>query len=167
VGTKAPRDERSASVAVNPFELTVEDVPDPEHVGQLVAGLTAYNTSQAGPSNHRPLAVFLRVNGQIAGGADGYTHWQWLFVSHLWVDGTLRGNGAGRQVLAMMEDAARGRGARPPGSIRTASRLAAFIRVSVISSSGNCAIIRPATPGTFSGSPWTARGHPLLPHPVI
>lgn len=99
-------------MAVDPFELTVEDVPDPEHVGELVAGLAAYNTSQAGPSQHRPLAVFLRVNGQIAGGADGYTHWQWLFVSHLWVDGSLRGQGAGRQLLAMMEDAARGRGCR-------------------------------------------------------
>jgi GNAT superfamily N-acetyltransferase len=97
-------------VAADPFELTVEDVPDPEHVGQLVAGLTAYNTSQAGPANHRPLAVFLHVNDRIAGGADGYTHWRWLFVSHLWVDGTRRGQGAGRQVLAMMEDAARGRG---------------------------------------------------------
>jgi GNAT superfamily N-acetyltransferase len=75
-----------------------------------VAGLTAFNTSQAGLSNHRPLAVFLRANGRIAGGADGYTHWRWLFVSHMWVDDALRGHGAGRQVLAMMEDAARDRG---------------------------------------------------------
>ena len=59
-------------MAVDPFELTVEDVPDPEHAGQLAAGLTAYNTSPAGPSNHQPLAVFLRVNGQMAGGADGW-----------------------------------------------------------------------------------------------
>jgi hypothetical protein len=35
VAAKAPPDERSASVAVDPFELTVEDVPDPEHVGGI------------------------------------------------------------------------------------------------------------------------------------
>jgi ribosomal protein S18 acetylase RimI-like enzyme len=102
--------ERSARVGVDPFELIVEDIPDPEHVRQVVAGLVAYNASQAGPSSHKPLGVFLRVHDRIVGGADGYTHWQWLYVSHLWVDDAVRQQGAGRQVMAMMEDAARDRG---------------------------------------------------------
>jgi ribosomal protein S18 acetylase RimI-like enzyme len=97
-------------VTADPFELIVEDDPDPEHVRQLVAGLVAYNRSQAEDSNHKPLGVFLRVNDQILGGAEGYTHWRWLYVSHLWVDDTVRRQGAGRQVMAMMEEAGRRRG---------------------------------------------------------
>lgn len=94
------------------FELIVEDDPDPEHVRQLVAGLVAYNRSRAEGPNRQSLGVFLRVRDRIVGGADGYTHWGWLYVSHLWVDETVRHHGAGRQVMAAMEEAARRRGCR-------------------------------------------------------
>ena len=146
-------------MSVDPFELTVEDVPDPEHIGQLVAGLTAYNTAQAGPSNHRPLAVFLRVNGQIAGGADGYTHWQWLFCQPSVGRRHPPGHGAGRQVLAMMEDAARGRGCRAAWLDTYSFQARGFYQGLGYQQFGELRDIRPATPGTFSGSPWTARGH--------
>jgi len=87
----------------DPFELLVEEEPDPEHVCQLVDGLVAYNRSRAEAPDRQPLGVFLRVRDQILGGANGYTHWRWLYVSHLWIDGTHRRQGAGRQVMAMMD----------------------------------------------------------------
>jgi ribosomal protein S18 acetylase RimI-like enzyme len=99
-------------VTAESYQLIVEDDPDPDHVRQLVAGLVAYNKSRAGGSDHRPLGVFLRVNGQIIGGATGYTHWQWLYVSHLWLDESARRRGTGRQVMEAMEEAGRGRGCR-------------------------------------------------------
>lgn len=99
-------------MTADPFELIVEDDPDPEHVRQVVAGLAAYNASHVEASNHKPLGVFLRRDDQILGGAVGNTHWRWLYVSYLWVDDTVRRQGTGRQVMAMMEEAARRRGCR-------------------------------------------------------
>jgi ribosomal protein S18 acetylase RimI-like enzyme len=40
----------------------------------------------------------------------GYTHWEWLFVSHLWVDERLRGQGWGGRLMARIEEAAVRRG---------------------------------------------------------
>jgi ribosomal protein S18 acetylase RimI-like enzyme len=99
-------------VTAESYDLIVEDDPDPEHVRQLVAGLVAYNRSRVEGSNHQPLGVFLRAGDQILGGADGYTHWRWLFVSHLWVDDAVRHEGAGRRVMEAMEEAGRRRGCR-------------------------------------------------------
>lgn len=94
----------------DPFELIVEDDPNPEHVQVLAAGLVAYNTSQVDPDRPEPLAVFLRGHGQILGGAEGHTHWRWLQVNRLWVDDTVRRHGAARQVMTTIEQAARRRG---------------------------------------------------------
>ena len=79
---------------------------------QLVAGLVTYNDGRAEAENHHPLGVFVRRESEILGGVDGYTHWQWLFVSHLWVQDVLRGHGVGRRLMAMIEDEARVRGCR-------------------------------------------------------
>jgi GNAT superfamily N-acetyltransferase len=92
------------------FEVTVEDIPDPAHISRLVQGLTAHNETRAEPQNRQPVGVFLRHAGEIVGGADGYTHWHWLFVSHLWVDEALRHHGAGRHVMNAIEGVGRKRG---------------------------------------------------------
>ncbi len=99
-------------MTADPFELIVEDDPDPGHVCALAAGLVAYNRSHVDRDRPEPLGVFLRAYGQILGGAEGATHWRWLYVKRLWVDDTVRRQGAGRQVMAMMEEAARRRGCR-------------------------------------------------------
>ena len=93
-----------------PIEIMVEHAPDPDHVQKLVAGLMAFNRTRAETEDRQPLGVFLRMGREILGGADGYTHWHWLYVSHLWVDESLRHQGAGRKVMAAFEDAGRGRG---------------------------------------------------------
>lgn len=94
----------------DPVELIIEDDPAPEHVQALTDGLVAYNSAQVDADRPEPLAVFLRVHGQILAGAEGHTHWRWLRVNRLWVDGTVRRQGAGRQVMTRMEEAARRRG---------------------------------------------------------
>ncbi len=94
------------------FEVIVEDDPDADHVRQLVAGLVAFNASSAVAEDRRPLAVFLREGSRIVGGANGYTRWQWLYVSHLWIDDALRGRGVGRQVMHAIEEEGRRRGCR-------------------------------------------------------
>jgi GNAT superfamily N-acetyltransferase len=59
------------------------------------------------------LVLLLRdADGTIRGGLLGYTHWNWLFVSHLWVHEPLRGRGLGRELLGRAEAEAAARGCR-------------------------------------------------------
>ena len=46
------------------------------------------------------------------GGLHGYTHWGWLFISHLWVAEALRGQGYGTELVARAEHEAARRGCR-------------------------------------------------------
>jgi len=93
------------------LDLLVQDDPDPHFRTAVMKSLVEYNGEQASPENHRPLAVFGRLAGETVGGAIGYTHWSWLFVSHLWVREDRRGSGLGRVLLERIEQEARSRGA--------------------------------------------------------
>jgi len=89
------------------LSLTIEQSPEPADVQTVIRNLVAYNTSRAEPEGHQPLAVFVRDgSGAVLGGAFGYTHWGWLFVSHLWVGEDLRGQGWGSRLMASLEAAA-------------------------------------------------------------
>jgi ribosomal protein S18 acetylase RimI-like enzyme len=65
----------------------------------VVQALVGYNNAQATPATHRDLTVFSRHNGEVVGGLLGYTHWNWLFVTHLWVADTFRRRGLGRSLM--------------------------------------------------------------------
>ena len=95
----------------NPIAYVVQDDPDPGLRTALINSLVEYNGQQVPPENHRPLAVFARNGEDIIGGAIGYTHWNWLFVSHLWVHGDYRGSGIGGRLMGRIEHEAQGRGA--------------------------------------------------------
>lgn len=98
-------------ISVAPNLETFED-PDPEAVQRLVRRLVDWNSGVAPPEDHRKLAVFATDGGDLVGGASGYTHWSWLFVSHLWVADHLRGDGLGSRLMHEIEAAALRRGAR-------------------------------------------------------
>ena len=90
------------------YRLTVEDEPAEADVEVLPHALEAYNESQW-PQHPpwRPLAIFLRKEGQIAAGLAGETYCGWLFVRYLWVSDELRGRGVGRELMARAEARAR------------------------------------------------------------
>ncbi|WP_257459643.1 GNAT family N-acetyltransferase [Archangium lipolyticum] len=93
------------------LKVTVEQEPLPEETRAVVRNLVAYNRTRAPPEDWKPLAVLLRTqDGTVCGGAEGFTHWGWLFVSHLWVGEHLRGQGWGRRLMACIEEAAVARG---------------------------------------------------------
>ena len=99
------------SKPADPVEYVVQANPDPEFRKHVVRSLVEYNGRVSSPENDRPLAVFAQRGGIVIGGAVGYTHWNWLFVSHLWVRDEDRGGGVGRTLLCRIEDEARARGA--------------------------------------------------------
>ncbi|MGO7959140.1 GNAT family N-acetyltransferase [Rhizobium leguminosarum] len=93
------------------FELTAS--PSPEELAAITNALSAFNTSDVGPSDRRPLAVLIRdTDGKVTGGLSGFTAWGWLFTQMLYIPDTLRGTGMAGDILAKAEEEARARGCR-------------------------------------------------------
>jgi ribosomal protein S18 acetylase RimI-like enzyme len=92
------------------LSFSIENDPKAEHSEQVLAGLVASNGSRLETEDRRPLGVFVQEADEIVGGVDGYTHWHWLYVSHLWVRDDLRHGGIGRRLMELMEGEALRRG---------------------------------------------------------
>ncbi|MDB5968836.1 MAG: putative acetyltransferase, family [Hydrocarboniphaga sp.] len=93
------------------YSLAVTDVADEDIRKAIVAPLVAYNESQAGPSQGRPLVVVVRDSANAAiGGLWGSTAYGWLFTQLLVVPTELRGQGVGTQIIRLAEAEAAARG---------------------------------------------------------
>jgi GNAT superfamily N-acetyltransferase len=91
--------------------LQVTAAPLPHQLSAIGDGLSAFNATDAGPSEKLPLAVLLSDGeGTILGGISGYTAWSWLYVQWLWLDDSLRGQGLAGRMLQAAEDEASVRG---------------------------------------------------------
>jgi GNAT superfamily N-acetyltransferase len=92
-------------------KIEVTDCPSAEELNVVGDNLTAFNTSDVGPAEKRPLAVLVRDgSGTIVAGLSGYTAWGWLYVQWLWVDERLRGQNKAAEMLEAAEREAVGRG---------------------------------------------------------
>lgn len=97
------------------------DEPDEALRKQVDDGLSAYNASQSAvfreegnpEKRNRTLDLFVRGgDGRVLAGLLARTRFAdsgqgWLYVSHLWVDESLRGQDYGMQLLRQAEDCAR------------------------------------------------------------
>ena len=89
----------------------MEDEPSDADARRVVEGLVRFNDQRGAPEEWRGLSVLARDDhGSVRGGLLGYTHWGWLFLSHLWIDEPLRGRGYGRSLLELAEAEAVRRG---------------------------------------------------------
>ena len=93
------------------LSFDLQQIPNPVDVEMLIANLVEFNDSAAPPERYSPIAVFARFDGILIGGVSGLTHWNWLFVSQLWVAGDHRGAGIGSRLMSIIECAAIDRGA--------------------------------------------------------
>jgi len=67
----------------------------------------------ARPTGKQPLAAFMRDGaGQLVGGLVASIYWGWLDIDELWIAQEWRGQGHGRTLMAMVEEAAVERGCR-------------------------------------------------------
>lgn len=94
------------------MQLDVLQDPTPGDIQEVVERLVAWNLTVAPPEEHKKLVILARDGGELVGGVAGYTHWNWLFVSHLWVADGQRGDGLGTRLMRAAESAAVDRGAR-------------------------------------------------------
>jgi GNAT superfamily N-acetyltransferase len=95
------------------YRLAVADDPAKADVEVLPNGLEAFNERQW-PQHPpwRPLAVFVRSEGEVGAGLAGETYCGWLFIKYLWVSDNLRLRGVGRELIVQAEARARERSCR-------------------------------------------------------
>jgi GNAT superfamily N-acetyltransferase len=93
------------------YTLSLTDVADEEVRKAIVAPLVEYNSSQAGPSQNRPIVVLVRdIENAVVGGLWGHTGYDWLFTHLLVVPASLRGRGVGTEIMQLAEREAIARG---------------------------------------------------------
>ena len=93
------------------YIASITDMADDEGGVAVVAPLVEYNSSQANPGQSRPIAVFLRDQGDaVMGGLWGNTAHGWLFTQLLVVPEGMRGREIGREIVRLAEQEAVRRG---------------------------------------------------------
>jgi GNAT superfamily N-acetyltransferase len=94
-------DERSNDDEIQ-LELTAS--PNANDIRLLGEGLTRSTARTVDVDATKvPVAVWMRQQGQILGGAHGDTHYGWLYLSLLWIDESLRGQGWGTRLVQRFE----------------------------------------------------------------
>jgi GNAT superfamily N-acetyltransferase len=91
-----------------PFQIRVDgEGEDREIAGSLAAEIA----ERFGPSDAQPVSIVLQsAEGATVAGLNGVSHWRWLYVRHVFVAPARRGQGLGRELMALAEREARGRG---------------------------------------------------------
>jgi len=97
---------------VEDFAITVTDMPDPSATAIITEGLGAYNDSQGGVRDFRPIAVLVTdpATGETIGGLHGRTSYGCLFIDRFFLPETFRKNRLGSRVLAIAEAEGKRRG---------------------------------------------------------
>jgi GNAT superfamily N-acetyltransferase len=90
--------------------FVTDEAPTPERVQSVIRNLVAFNEQVAPPEHREAVAVFAAIGDRLVGGVVGFTHWNWLFVSHLWVAEDERLAGVGTHLMSRIEHVAIRRG---------------------------------------------------------
>ena len=93
-------------------DIALTDELDPADFAVIADGLRAYDLSQTGYYDFRPLAVFVRdrQTGKVVGGLHGRSEFGLVYVAWFFLPEDLRGARIGSRVLAMAEEEGRRRG---------------------------------------------------------
>lgn len=93
------------------YQIMIDPEPTDEDIRTIVSHVVGFDDRPAEHAYWQRLSLFVRnAAGQIIGGLNGYTHWDWLFISHVWVDDALRRQGYGRELIERAEEEALRRG---------------------------------------------------------
>lgn len=78
---------------------------------EIAESLAAEIAQRFGPSDAQPVSIMLRTpEGATVAGLNGVSHWRWLYVRHVFVAPVWRGQGIGRELMALAEREAHRRG---------------------------------------------------------
>ncbi|MBS1528965.1 MAG: GNAT family N-acetyltransferase [Bacteroidetes bacterium] len=92
-----------------PVQLVIQPEPSKEDIKVIYNGLFAYNTEAYGTPEQRPFVVLLRDDdgGETVGGLHSIYAYGWLYISMLFIPGSLRNQGYGTKLLREAETFAR------------------------------------------------------------
>lgn len=95
------------------YQIVQLDRPDDAAWSTIGGGLQQFNIQQAGDDHGKSLCFVLYGPGQeMVGGIIGETHWEWLYISLLFLREDLRGQGYGQRLMELAEAEGRARGAK-------------------------------------------------------
>ncbi|QEL54498.1 GNAT family N-acetyltransferase [Chromobacterium paludis] len=93
------------------YTTVLSDVADEAVRAAIGAPLAAYNESQIGGRDYRPLVISVQnAAGEVEGGLWGYTCFGWLYTQLLAAPAAARGQGLGQRLMEEAEAEARARG---------------------------------------------------------
>jgi len=87
-------------------ELIIESVSpaQAQAVQELVTELEAYNQSQLGNSNKKPITSIIRQpNGKLVGGIFAFLSYGWCTIELLWIDEQYRDNNLATKIMKQIE----------------------------------------------------------------
>lgn len=97
----------------NEIKIVHEEHPEQSAWGYIGNNLSDFNAQQAGDEQSQRICYVLQTSAQeIAGGVIAVVYWDWLYIDLMWIKDELRGQGYGRQLLALAEEEGKRRGAR-------------------------------------------------------
>ena len=76
---------------------------------EIAERLGAEVAQRFGPRDEKPLSILMRREGALVAGLNGVTHWRWLYIRHVFVAETWRGQGLGRVLMTRAEAQAHAR----------------------------------------------------------
>jgi GNAT superfamily N-acetyltransferase len=97
---------------VGDWAIQITDGGADADVADLRNALYEYNVASTGHRDGRGLSCFLRDEGRLVAGIDGFTWGGYARIDLLWIDEPLRRRGLGRALLAAAESEARRRGCK-------------------------------------------------------
>ena len=87
--------------------IQVKVSPTSDEVQAIEQGLLNYNRQFVEVEGYQLLAIILRDENQtLVGGLLGDVYWNWVHISTLWLDESVRRHGYGSQMLKMAEEEA-------------------------------------------------------------
>jgi ribosomal protein S18 acetylase RimI-like enzyme len=82
------------------WQLRKQEADDTAEAKSIHAALAQEIEAEVGPAGRKPLCLsFHDAGGALRAGLRGYSHWQWLYISHLWVDAGVRTEGLGTRLI--------------------------------------------------------------------
>ena len=92
------------------WNVEISDRAADADAAELRTALNEFNFASTGYRDGRSLSCFLREDGRLIAGIDGFTWGGYAHIDVLWVDEARRGQGLGRALMAAAEAEARRRG---------------------------------------------------------
>jgi GNAT superfamily N-acetyltransferase len=95
---------------VDGWDVVIADVASDADVAALRDAIHAFNIAATGYRDGRSLSCFVREDGELIAGIDGFTWGGYARIEHLWVTEAFRGQGLGTRLLQAAEAEAQRRG---------------------------------------------------------